>query len=117
MNGTMTDFEITLAAAQLRDRGFAVTWLDGGTKRPHHREWTAASQEPDDYRPGDMLGLMTGRLSGDLVCVDLDSPEALALADDYLPPTPMEDGRAGKPRSHRYFRVTDVPPALTARPD
>jgi hypothetical protein len=37
--------------------------------------------------------------------VDLDSPAALAKADDFLPYTPMADGRPSKPRSHLYYLV------------
>ena len=37
--------------------------------------------------------------------MDLDDQAALSLADEYLPPTGMVDGRPGKPRSHRAFLV------------
>jgi len=39
----------------------------------------------------------------------LKSQDALAIADDYLPRTEAIEGRAGKPRAHRYYRVKDVP--------
>src|SRR5262249_44009906 len=78
--------------------------------------WTLASQEPDDYTTGCNLGVLTGALSGNLVCVDLDSPEAIALAREYLPPTCMRDGRTGKPDSHWWYKVTgDIPPEHTAK--
>jgi P4 family phage/plasmid primase-like protien len=105
------------AAAELRRRGFGIVWLRPGEKRPTAIGWTKKSQEPDDYRDGDNLGILTGRLSGDVVCVDLDGVDALRLADEYLPPTGMVEGRPGKPRAHRYYRVTDIPAELTARPD
>jgi hypothetical protein len=109
--------DIIQEAHRLRERGYAIAWLDRTTKRPYRKDWTRESSELCDYAPEDGLGLMCGRLSGDLVCVDIDSPEALAKADEFLPPTPMVDGRPGKPRSHRWYKVANVPPELTAGPD
>lgn len=48
-------------------------------------------------------GNIAVRLSGGLVDADLDSTEALALADLYLMPTGAEFGRRSKPRSHRLY--------------
>lgn len=36
-------------------------------------------------------------------------------ADRYLPKTGMIDGRRGKPRSHRWYKVLDVPPDMGPR--
>ena len=77
-------------------------------------EWTRKSCEPKDFFPGCNIGIQTGRLSGDLVCVDIDSQDALDLADDYLPATGMIEGRPGKPRSHRRYRVINIPPGFTS---
>jgi P4 family phage/plasmid primase-like protien len=49
-----------------------------------------------------------------VVCVDLDAQDAIAKADQFLPPTGMIDGRPGKPRSHRWYRVTNIPPEMTS---
>jgi hypothetical protein len=98
-------------------RGIAVARIVPGQKRPTDKGWTHRSRRPDEFAAGDGIGLMTGALSGQLVCLDLDSPEALALADRHLPPTRLLGGRAGKPRSHRYYRVRDLEPALTAGPE
>src|SRR5204863_1445173 len=100
MNG-----EMQLEAKRLRQRGYAIVWIREGDKRPRANGWTLRSQEPENYTLGSNLGLMTGPLSGNLVCVDLDSPEALRLADEHLPETSMVDGRTGKPRSHRWYRI------------
>src|SRR5919112_604968 len=105
------------AAAALRARGCAIVWLRPGEKRPRRRGWNRSGQEPGDYRPGDNLGLLCGRLSEDLVCVDLDAPEAAGRAGAILPATGMIDGRPGKPMAHWWYRVIDVPPELEARPD
>ena len=64
-----------------------------------------------EFGPGDGVGLLCGPLSNGgnpghaLVCVDLDSPGALARADEFLPDTGMIEGRPAKPRSHRYYLV------------
>ena len=108
------DDEMRRAAADYRRRGFGIVWLRPGEKRPQRNGWTLASQEVDHYTPGGNIGLLCGRLSHDLVCVDLDSPDALRLADGILPPTAMIDGRASKPRSHRWYRVTDIQPEFTS---
>src|SRR5688500_9727972 len=49
------------------------------------------------------IGVLLGSPSGNLVDVDLDAPEARALADLFLPPTWSVFGRASKPRSHREY--------------
>jgi putative DNA primase/helicase len=102
------------AARQLRNRGFGIRWLRAGTKRPLDKDWSLSSQEAEDYRPGYSLGLMTGALSSNLVCVDLDSREAIEQADSFLPSTNMVDGRPGKPRSHRWYLVSNIPPEMTS---
>jgi hypothetical protein len=48
------------------------------------------------------VGLVLGEASGDLVDVDLDVPEAAAIAGHFLPPT-LVSGRPGNPRSHYWF--------------
>lgn len=43
-------------------------------------------------------------LRNGLTDIDLDSPEAVKIADYFLPPTEAEFGRASKMRSHRIFK-------------
>lgn len=103
--------KIRAAARHLIDRGFALCRPDPGKKKPTHRSWPARSLAPEDFQPGDLLGILGGSLSDGnrpghaLVIIDLDAPEAVAQADHFLPATGMEEGRAGKPRSHRYYLV------------
>jgi Bifunctional DNA primase/polymerase, N-terminal len=62
-------------------------------------------QLPQEFKnPAANLGLLLGDASGDLLDSDIDSDEALALADMFLPSTGAEFGRQSKPRSHRLFR-------------
>ena len=102
--------------SRYRERGLAVVRVQPGEKRPTDPGWNLRSLEPDDFRECDLVGIQGGRLSGDVVCVDLDGPKALQMADLFLLPTAMVSGRPGKPRSHRFYRVKDVPPELTAGP-
>ncbi|MBL8798896.1 MAG: bifunctional DNA primase/polymerase [Planctomycetia bacterium] len=101
-------------ARRYRARGLALAEIEAGDKRPAYPEWNLRSKEPDDFDASSNIGILTGTLSGDLVCVDLDAPEAVARADEFLPATELIEGRPGKPRSHRYYRVTNIPEELTA---
>jgi P4 family phage/plasmid primase-like protien len=115
MPNTITS-PLVAAAAALHVAGCAIVWLRPGKKRPWRTGWTTSSQKPEGYRPGENLGLLCGRLSGDLVCVDIDAAGAANQAHAILPATSMIDGRPGKPVSHWWYRVTDVPPELEVRP-
>jgi hypothetical protein len=53
---------------------------------------------------------------GPIVDADLDSREALELADIYLPQTGAIFGRASKPRSHRLYRAAGAVYAAFADP-
>jgi DNA polymerase I-like protein with 3'-5' exonuclease and polymerase domains len=55
------------------------------------------------------VGLLLGQPSGGLVDVDLDVPEALAVARLLLPATGWVSGRKGSPRSHWWYIVGDPP--------
>jgi hypothetical protein len=52
------------------------------------------------------IGVLLGPLSGGLTDVDLDCPEALALADTFLPFTEACFGRRSNPRSHRLYKTS-----------
>ena len=55
------------------------------------------------------VGAILGSVSK-LVDIDLDCPEAIDLADKYLPPTNSIFGRPSKPRSHRLYQCDTVAP-------
>jgi hypothetical protein len=98
-------------AALLRSMGFALCKPDPAEKKPTYSRWGTRSKEPADFAPDDMIGILGGPLSDGnrdshaLIIIDLDAPAAVEQADEFLSPTAMEEGRAGKPRSHRYFLV------------
>src|SRR5215217_3357006 len=57
-------------------------------------------------RSAQNIGVLLGPPSGGLTDVDLDCPEALALADIFLPPTEACFGRRSNPRSHRLYKTS-----------
>jgi hypothetical protein len=62
----------------------------------------------DHFNGGDQnIGLMMGETSHGLTDVDLDAPEALAVAPYLLPPTPAMFGRASKRCAHLLY-YTDL---------
>ncbi|MCU0681519.1 MAG: bifunctional DNA primase/polymerase [Polyangiaceae bacterium] len=102
------------AAIAYRAGGWRPVPIGPGSKAPHDPEsgrplrgW--ATYEPDGraieaWRGGGFgVGVVLGEASGGLTDVDLDAPEAIVLADMFLPPTGAAFGRASKPRSHRIF--------------
>ena len=87
------------------DRGWKVIPLV--EKRPTCDNYVEARYKERDFtKPGRNIGVVLGSWSGWLVDIDLDSPEAVELADLYLPVTHSMFGRASKPRSHRLYRAT-----------
>ena len=96
----MTDW---LADYQRLGWGQALVPIPQGEKGPRVPGWQTRELRPGDFTAGCNVGLILGPRSGDTVDIDLDCPEALALADIYLPPTGAVFGRASKPKSHRLY--------------
>ena len=67
----MREVEVQKWARAYHERGFALARIKPGKKRPTDKGWNLRSFHPDAFREGDSIGIQTGRLSGDLVCVDL----------------------------------------------
>ena len=101
--------------------GYQPVPIRKGDKRPYGAAWghTRWTQDEDEgtvreffedmsERGAPGVGLLLGAPSGGLVDIDMDHPIALRLRDYFLPPTPMESGRAGRPRSHRWYRITNA---------
>lgn len=102
---------IKTAAKTLIGLGYSLCRVSPETKEAFVKAWTTRSATPDEFLPGELVGIVTGPLSHGcreghaLVGVDLDSFEAVERADEYLPDTGMVEGRPGKPRSHRFYLV------------
>jgi Primase C terminal 2 (PriCT-2)/Bifunctional DNA primase/polymerase, N-terminal len=88
------------------DRGWALVPIPAGEKRAVIKGWNTRHFRIGDLDPEGNFGIRFGADSGGLVDVDLDCPEALDLADLYLPQTGAVFGRAAKPRSHRIYTAT-----------
>ena len=97
------------AVTQYVSRGYAVVPVPARTKGPKIPKWHVTEFVADHFHPNDNVGIVLGERSGGLVDVDLDSPEAVALAPYLLPETAMIHGRTGKPRSHYWYVVDNAP--------
>ena len=103
------------AAARYLGQGWAPIPLPPRSKDPGRKDWqdlrpTAA--DLDALFPAGVernVGLLLGEPSGGLVDVDLDCPEAVAAAPFLLPRTGRVSGRAGNPKSHYWYLVSDPP--------
>jgi predicted P-loop ATPase len=65
--------------------------------------WEKLRPTPEEWRPGEGVGLLLGDPSQGLTDIDLDCPEALALAPHFLPPTQRVHGRTGAPAAHWWY--------------
>ena len=94
------------AAARYIERGWAPVPIPSGEKGPRLREWHKLRIDAEDvpryFNNGQNIGLINGDASGGLVTVDLDCPEALALAGRFLDPT-LTSGRESTPDSHWWY--------------
>lgn len=94
-------------AVNLIGRGFRVVPIPRGAKGPVTPGWqhmrVEADQVPSLFSGESNIGIILGEPSGWLVDVDLDCPEACALAAKYLPATPAVSGRGAKPDSHWWY--------------
>jgi predicted P-loop ATPase len=62
--------------------------------------WLKTTYTPESFAAGENLGI---RSINGLVVVDVDSPEAVACASRFLPPSGAIYGRASKPRSKHLY--------------
>jgi P4 family phage/plasmid primase-like protien len=105
----VADSPVQLAAVEYTLARFAIARILPGEKRPTLPGWSKRSEPAENFQPGDGIGIVCGPISApkgySLVCIDLDSADAIARADEFLPITTMIDGRASKPKRHRAFWV------------
>jgi hypothetical protein len=100
-------------ARDLLGRGYKPVPVPVG-KNPKLRNWQNVAITLDNVEQffnGNSLnvGAQMGPASGGLTDVDLDCPEALALAPYFLPPTKLIYGRPSKRKSHWLYVCTDEP--------
>ena len=92
------------------NHGFSPIPVLFKTKNPIIKEWqklriTANNVETYFDGPATNIGILTGKPSGGLVDVDIDSLDALKFAPWFLPKTNCIFGHKSKPRSHWAYRV------------
>jgi len=109
--GTATSTAV--AAASFLEKGLKPVPLHAKTKKPIFNKWqdrwaTPKQLAQDFSNPTQNIGIQWGSVSNNHVDIDLDSPVALDLADEFLPPTDSVFGRKSTPRAHRIYRVDDT---------
>jgi putative DNA primase/helicase len=94
------------AAERYIERGWAPVPIPARQKGPRISGWQrlrlTAEDIPRYFTNGQNIGLINGEASGGLVTVDLDCPEAIALAGRFLEPT-LTSGRESVPDSHWWY--------------
>jgi Bifunctional DNA primase/polymerase, N-terminal/Primase C terminal 2 (PriCT-2) len=91
------------AAAAYLGRGWQPVRIPAGRKGPIDPGWQNRRYAAADFDDTNNVGVLLGASSGNLVDIDLDSAEAIRLADLYLPETGALFGRPSKPRAHRLY--------------
>lgn len=107
--------KIQNAASDYIQRGWSPLPIPFQEKAPRIMGWQNLHLQEEDlptYFKDERqnIGVLLGEPSGGLVDIDLDAPQAVQLADEFLPITKCIFGRASKPRSHRLY-VTNPSPA------
>ncbi len=80
--------------AYYRSLGWSTVRVPPLSKATYDTDWPQRDYPPEAFSPGDNIGIKTGTHSNGLIDVDLDCPEAIALAPRYLPGTAIF-GRVG----------------------
>src|SRR5215207_6529092 len=99
------------AAARYIERGWAPVPIPARQKGPQISDWQhlriGLEDIPRYFNNGQNVGIITGKASGWLVTVDLDCPEAVALAGRFLEPT-LTGGRESVPDGHWWYVAPGV---------
>lgn len=100
-----TPFDVALSYLR---RGWMPIPIPHRSKNPNFKNWSQfkiSDAEVSTHFNGhpQNIGILLGQASGDLVDVDLDCPEALLLASNFLPHTGATFGRDSKRRSHWLY--------------
>lgn len=116
------DDEVRAWAIRYMELGYAPTPLsparsskkgDNG-KAPYYPNWDSVKlSDLTAWAPGVGNGLLLGPIGTSnskiaLVCADLDSELAVQYGDYFLPDTGMIGGRGRKPRSNRFYRISEI---------
>src|SRR5215211_5893231 len=90
--------------------GFKMVRLSADAKRASDAEWQKRDFPLEEHKRhvarGGNIALQMGTISDLLGCVEVDCPEAVALAPKFLPET-LTAGRNGEPR-HYFYRSPEL---------
>jgi hypothetical protein len=101
---------IAIYAKIFRTRGWDPIPLEPKKKASYDKDWSTRTYDVNADFNGDCnIGIRLGVNSHGLADVDLDCPEAVALAPLFLPDTGSIFGRKSRPRGHWLFNA-DPPP-------
>ncbi len=96
------------AATDYLQRGWQPLPVPHRSKNPNFANWQNFTLSENDLpnhfngKPQN-IGVLLGSKSHGLIDIDLDSPEAVKIADFFLPVTEAVFGRENKSRSHRLY--------------
>jgi hypothetical protein len=104
---------VAQAACDYIGAGFSPIPIPPRSKNPRrddwqHEHWTLADV-PAQFSESANIGLLLGIANGGLVNLDLDCPEAVALAPSLAPVTGFKSGHAGNPHSCYWYKGDPVP--------
>lgn len=101
------------AAYDYAARGWVVTPIHLGTKRPYLSGYTTRPLARDEFykhfNNNKNIGVVLGRLSNK-ADIDFDCDEAARLGPQVFPPTDAIFGRKSRPQSHRFYSVINPGP-------
>jgi hypothetical protein len=107
------------AARRELQRGRQPIPIPLGKKGPVLQAWQTLRYSEEDlpnyFGLPSNLGILNGEPSSNHIDLDLDCPEAVKLADVFLPSTHSVFGRMGKPRSHRTYIADPLIPTIQFR--
>lgn len=107
-----SDATVRQWAERYDGRGYSIIPVNARSKKQALPEWKKYQErrptksELDSWftsKTDRNIAIVTGAVSGNLVDIDLDCPEACRLAPKFLPPTDMRHGRKTRTDSHYYY--------------
>jgi hypothetical protein len=101
------------AAKRFLEKGWRFVPVPPNEKGPRIKGWQNLRIEESEINAylfdDSSICLLTGEPSGGLIDVDLDCPETIELATEFLPYTGRVHGRKSKPKSHRWYIADPIP--------
>lgn len=100
-------------------RGFRLLFYGTKKKGPEGQEalkWTERSDQAEDYRPGQNVGVFTGHEIAPgkyLADIDFDWADGLPLAKRILPATGFGFGRPSRTISHSFYTTPEALPSIS----